>query len=461
MPQTPESQLEARTIMSIRENINTGQSCGSIFGIVQDGLLGSYRMTKDWIPIDKDDFYQHLMNIKGVDIHERMNQVKQHYDDDDKCFTGRGLVSMILPPTFDYKRDKICIQKGVIISGTLDKSSLGAVPGSIQSCINIEYGPDVTVNFINNIQAIAISWIEDTSYSIGFDDSKPNCSLDDEIRKALVKADITESEVKDDKIREMKVTSILGSTRNKCEKIVVDKLSLSNCFRDPAASGSKGSFGNVTQIMGLLGQQHVLGQRMPSTVSQGSRTLPCFPFHFDTTKEDQLVSKYQSRGFVMNSFYSGLHPVEQWFHAIAGREGVIDTAIRTSDSGYIQRKLIKKMEDLIIHYDGTVRNSHGNIIQFLYGDDNFDGAKLSKVDDNYLPCDIGRLVSRLNNTYTQRPRDFIDLLVEKAMRKPKEPELVFDEDLIQPSKKSPPRKELVKKEPPPMKKIIDDPFIEI
>ena len=115
------------------------------------------------------------------------------------------------------------------------------------------------------------------------------------------------------------------------------------------------------------GQQNVDGKRIPYGFTD--RTLP----HFH--KFDDGAS---ARGFVESSFMKGLTPTEFYFHAMGGREGLIDTAVKTSETGYIQRKLIKGMEDARIASDYTVRNANGNILQFLYGEDGFDGAKIEK-----------------------------------------------------------------------------------
>jgi DNA-directed RNA polymerase II subunit RPB1 len=134
-----------------------------------------------------------------------------------------------------------------------------------------------------------------------------------------------------------------------------------------ARSGSKGSTINISQMTALVGQQSVEGKRIPFGFKY--RTLP----HF--TKDDYSP---ESRGFVENSYLRGLTPTEFFFHAMAGREGLIDTAVKTAETGYIQRRLVKALEDVMVCYDGTVRNSLGDLIQFVYGDDGMDGAFIEK-----------------------------------------------------------------------------------
>lgn len=136
-------------------------------------------------------------------------------------------------------------------------------------------------------------------------------------------------------------------------------------------AGSKGTNINISQIMGCVGQQNVEGKRIPFGFRH--RSLP----HF--TKYDYGP---ESKGFVKNNYLSGLDPSEFFFHAMGGREGLIDTAVKTSETGYIQRRLIKALEDVMVNYDGTVRNSSAQVIQFLYGEDGMAGESIEdlKID---------------------------------------------------------------------------------
>jgi DNA-directed RNA polymerase subunit A' len=126
-------------------------------------------------------------------------------------------------------------------------------------------------------------------------------------------------------------------------------------------SGARGNILNLGQMSAVVGQQAIRGERINRGYS--SRTLP----HF---KENDLTPR--ARGFVESSYRKGLNPEEFFFHAMGGREGLVDTAVRTSTSGYMQRRLVNALQDMIVENDGTVRNSDKNIIQFRYGDDGID-----------------------------------------------------------------------------------------
>ena len=137
----------------------------------------------------------------------------------------------------------------------------------------------------------------------------------------------------------------------------------SNNLKAMVTPGSKGTFINISQMAACVGQQNIEGKRIPFGFS--GQTLP----HF--TKNDYGP---ESSGFVENSYLQGLTTQEFFFHAIGGREGLIDTAVKTFETGYIQQRLVKAMEDIMVKYDGTVRNSLGDVIQFLYGEDGMDAV---------------------------------------------------------------------------------------
>jgi DNA-directed RNA polymerase II subunit RPB1 len=153
-----------------------------------------------------------------------------------------------------------------------------------------------------------------------------------------------------------------------CNKVVVEEISpyRNNIYKMIWAK-SKGSETNLTQIIATLANQNVDGRRIPEGFTK--RTLP----HF--CKDDRSP---EPRGFVYSSFYTGLGPHEFFFHSMGGREGLSDTAVKTARTGYIQRKLIKALEDVIVKYDGTVRDSQNNLIQLMYGEDGFAAEFIEK-----------------------------------------------------------------------------------
>lgn len=175
---------------------------------------------------------------------------------------------------------------------------------------------------------------------------------------------------------ESMISGVLSSVRGDVGEICMTELSRHNAPLIMAFCGSKGSKINVAQMVACVGQQIIAGSRVPNGFQD--RSLP----HFPKKSKDP-----PSKGFVRNSFFSGLTPTEFLFHAISGREGLVDTAVKTAETGYMQRRLMKALEDLSTHYDKSVRNSIGGVVQFTYGDDGLDPAEL---EGNALPVEYHR-----------------------------------------------------------------------
>lgn len=167
---------------------------------------------------------------------------------------------------------------------------------------------------------------------------------------------------------EVQVNKKLNDARDKSGNLALDGLVSSNRLRNMVIAGSKGSNINISQIMACVGQQNVEGGRIPFGFNR--RTLPHFP------KDDFGP---ESKGFVESSYLSGLNPDELYFHAMGGREGLIDTAVKTAETGYISRRLIKALEDVMVAYDGTVRTSKHEVVQFLYGEDGMSGEQIEDL----------------------------------------------------------------------------------
>ena len=186
---------------------------------------------------------------------------------------------------------------------------------------------------------------------------------------------------------EHQVNKRLNEARDVAGRLCLDNLHKDNRLVNMVKSGSKGNNNNISQIMACCGQQNVEGKRIAFGFSK--RSLP----HF--TKDDYSA---ESKGFVSNSYLTGLTPSEFYFHAMGGREGLIDTAVKTADTGYISRRLMKALEDVMVKYDGTVRTSREVLIQFLYGEDGMAGEHFEMI-----PLDL----AKLNNKELDKKCNFI------------------------------------------------------
>ena len=271
------------------------------------------------------------------------------------------------------------------------KGTLGASSNGLIHNAWLYGGSEIACDLVSNIQFIANAFLNECSFTIGVKD----CVQSNESYKQ-VRSIISEQLEKVPSMKEeSEIINVLNKARDLSGKFIQSNLNTSNNLYTMVSGGSKGSIINISQIMACVGQQNVNGARVDNGYE--NRTLPHFP-QFDKGPE--------SKGFVQHSYIEGLKPAEFFFHAMGGREGVIDTAIKTSETGYIQRRLIKSMEDIVICFDHTVRNSIGDILQFEYGEDGYDATRLISQNISFLQeYDI--------NTKVHLPIN-VDMLIQKV-----------------------------------------------
>jgi DNA-directed RNA polymerase II subunit RPB1 len=319
-------------------------------------------------------------------------------------FCGKSLFSMMFPNTFNYikkndgRKDEpvVKIIKGVMLEGALTKSNLGQAHNSIIHVLHKEYSMDHSIDFINNCQFISNQFLTHRGFSIGIKD----CVVDvaektEEIAyRCFIEAKDIEGSVSHKQIRELRICAALDKARDLSMKLSRGKLDKDNGFVSTVTAGSKGEYFNITQITSMLGQQMHMGKRIQKTLNRGRRTLP----HYAKENLD-MEQEFESEGFIKHSFLHGLNPQEFIWHAMSGREGCSDTAMKTANSGYIQRKMIKTLEDVQVKYDGTIRNTLGWVINWAYGGDGFDRSECSYNGDGVFFCDPSRIAERLNNEF--------------------------------------------------------------
>lgn len=310
------------------------------------------------------------------------------------------------------------VEHGELIMGILCKRTLGASSGSMLHVAWMELGHEIAGRFYGNIQTVVNNWLLLEGMSIGIGDTISDPAtyrvIQDTIRKA--KEDVIEviHKAHNDELEptpgntlrqtfENQVNRILNDARDKTGLSAKKSLTEYNNLKAMVVSGSKGSNINISQVIACVGQQNVEGKRIPFGFRK--RTLP----HF--IKDDYGP---ESRGFVENSYLAGLTPSEFYFHAMGGREGLIDTAVKTAETGYIQRRLIKAMESVMVNYDGTVRNSVSQVIQLRYGEDGLAGEY---VEFQKMPT-----VKLSNRRFEDKYR--FDVTNERYLRR------LFNEDVV-------------------------------
>ena len=415
-PQDDESATELKLLAAVPRQIISPANNKPIVGMFQDSLLGSFRITRENINFNTREAMNLLMSVKDID--------KNLFKNKNKKISSLEILSQIMPNiTANFRNGQsgdnnvIGITCGEFKKGQLDKSAFGSgSKGLIQSIFN-NYGHQCAEDFINNMQNIVTDYMKSSSYSVGISDLISNESTNNKIaqtildKKSAVNDLINETHIgtfenKTGKTNEVEfetqVNNMLEGAVSTAGKIGRTNLSKDNKFVIMVSSGSKGSNINIAQMISCLGQQNVDGKRIPYGYEK--RTLPHYK-KFDDSPE--------ARGFVESSFIQGLTPEELYFHAMGGRVGLIDTAVKTSQTGYIQRRLIKGLEDLILNYDGTVRNSQGKIIQFVYGDDNIDTIK---IESQKLPL-TEMSIEDIFNKFQIPEEDIVEISYTKAASK--------------------------------------------
>jgi len=386
LPQDDEAATELRHLAAVPYQMISPANNKTIVGIFQDSLLGAYQITRENVAFNHRRAMNMLMLCDSVDVSK--------FPARGRPFTNFNVMTQIMPPmtltyktkkfgdTEDYKTSNnvLEIRNGRYVRGQMEKGVLGDGGRGLLHRICNDFGNLESAKFVDDLQNIVTDYMKTSAFSVGISDLIANTETNQKITEAIT---IQKEEVAQfiDQVHlgilenntgksttvefETKVNNSLNRASNLAGKIGKTSLAKGNRFVTMVNAGSKGGEINISQMVACLGQQNVDGKRIP--YGYEGRTLP----HF--TKYDDRPA---ARGFVESSFIEGLTPTELFFHAMGGREGLIDTAVKTSQTGYISRRLIKSMEDLVVCYDMTVRNHMKKIVQYSYGDDGFDSVRV-------------------------------------------------------------------------------------
>ena len=393
MPQDQESESELRNLAAVPYQIISPANNAAIIGIYQDSMLGSYRFTREQIDFTQKDAMNLLMMFNRINPNNLKKKINERV-------SNFEILSQIMPPLTIKVKNKqyeneekpnsetsnniVEIINGKYMRGQMDKGILGSgTKGLIHRVCN-DFGNMASAQFVDDLQNIITEYMKQSAFSVGISD----LITDDKTNEKIISI-ITEkkTDVKNliDQVKigvfennsgktneeefETKVNNILSKAQNEAGREALKNLSKDNRFVVMFNAGSKGSEINIQQMTACLGQQNVDGRRIPYGFEH--RTLP----HY-TKYDDSAIA----RGFVESSFIDGLSPQELFFHAMGGRIGLIDTAVKTSTTGYIQRRLIKGLEDLMVNYDMTIRTNKNKLVQFSYGEDSIDTVKVENQD---------------------------------------------------------------------------------
>lgn len=400
-----EAIAEAQELMRVDKQIITPQSGTVIIGLVQDSLVGAWRLSSQDCFLSREQAFQMMMCIhyyfdeSYADTNYSENSKNAKNSENSKnsrsfelptpailgrkpLWTGKQIISLLIPSTISISKqatfsdmtgpDGLSIRCGLFLAGRLNKSHLGAGnTGLIQNIWRL-YGPGGAHKFISDAQRLFVNHLDHDGPS----QSVVDCIVDDKEVISILSQNLGRSDNVlgldlYEGVKEAKSNLILQETLRSVGSHVLSHIRPNSALANCVQSGSKGNVMNIAQIGGCVGQQNIYGKRVQLRQTRlGPRTL----FYYAPGD-----LKAEARGFVANSYMSGLTPSEFFAHQMAGREGIVATAVNTSETGYNQRRMIKGQESQCIGYDGTVRVSSNIIIQLYYGGDDLDGSRLERI----------------------------------------------------------------------------------
>lgn len=402
VPQSEEARAEATLLMRVQDQLISPRYGGPIIGGIRDFITGAFMLTRDGTVLTREEFANLAMigGYTGV-----LPEPSVTAKDGSKLYSGKQLFSLFLPKDFNFvitsKWNKaakgegkdVVIKNGELISGVIDKASIGAEePDSVLHRIAKDYGTDAARKFLDSILTMLKTYITHRGFTYGYSDlwltPETRQEITDVIMKTYEKVYELIQQYNDgtlpltrglaaEEALELYVVNELSRARDRAGRTADRAFPDENSGVIMASTGARGSTLNIGQMTAALGQQSIRGKRIQK--GYHNRALS----HYKPRDNNP-----DARGFVKSNYRDGLSPLEFFFHAMGGREGLVDTAVRTQQSGYMQRRLINALEHLKIEYDQTVRDPHGNIIQYVYGEDGIDPAK----SDHGEAVNIARLI---------------------------------------------------------------------
>ena len=396
IPQSEEARAEADILMQVQTQIISPKHGKNIISCVEDSVSGIYLLTKD-MELSKETATQILVSIGVEEFEFKKSNVN-----------GKELFSVLLPKDYNYigyaKKYTRCekcsdsskhncefdtyivIKNGQLLSGIIDSNSIGTENGSLIIDLVKKYGEDITIEIIGKIFKLGIKVLLNRGFTTSIQDTDLNQDIKDKIDISLKEAEQKIHEYIDlykksklealpgksiEDTLEIRALEILNKVRNKIGGVITDSAIQGNSTIIMALSGAKGNLLNLAQMAACVGQQSLSGKRIDKGYL--NRTLSMF-------KTGDLGP--EARGFIRSGFKSGLSPFEFFFHAMTGRDALMDTALRTPKSGYLYRRLSNALQDIKIEYDGTVRDANKSIVQFKYGEDNVDVSRSNSGNIN-------------------------------------------------------------------------------
>jgi len=410
VPQSEEARTEALLLMQVQDQILSPRFGGPIIGAIRDFITSAYFLTRKANYLTKTEVNRILT---ATEYTGQLPEPK--IKEPQPLWSGKQIFSLYLPKTLNYVlKANICqgctkceeeeckydayvvVKNGELVSGIIDRRSIGAEQSeSLLHRIIKDYGTQAGREFLNKITRMLKLFITMRGFSYTYDQLVLSPKATSRMNKTMERIQKKINELIENKNNgtlprlpgqtldesfEIYVMHELATARDESGKIADQDFTLENAGIVMTRTGARGSSLNIGQMAACVGQQSVRGKRIMRGYT--GRALP----HFVDGDPSP-----RARGFVYSSYQSGLDAIEFFFHAMGGREGLVDTAVRTQQSGYMQRRLINALEHIRLEYDGTVRDSAGDIIQFMYGEDGVDPAK----SDHGKAVNVSRLVDQI------------------------------------------------------------------
>lgn len=401
IPQTEEARAEAKVLLDAAQHLISPKINANVFGCIDDAITGIYLLTSKE-KLDKESAIQLLVACgvapENLSLKEKPSGKevfsallpKINFETKTKACKGQGC------PYYERCKKEECpfnayisIKNGKLVSGIIDEKIIGVETNTLIRELDKQIGRKETMAFLKKIFLLGACYLTRCGFTISLADIKTTEAAKHEIQKI-----ISEAEKKVDKIiesyynrtleiipgktseetREIKILQILNEVRTKSGEEIKKVIDKENPAYIMTVCGAKGSLLFLTQMSSVVGQQALWAKRI--NFGYTNRTLPFY-------KENDFSAR--AGGFIYSSFFKGLKSDEFFFTAMTGRDSLMDTALRTPKSGYLYRRLVNALQDLRTEYDGTVRDSNSNIIQFNYGEDGIDITKEHLENNKVAP----------------------------------------------------------------------------
>ena len=407
VPQSIEATTEAQELMAVPFNMVSPSNTSTIIALVQESLVSWFRLTSRNVILKGDTFMQLMAQIQydpRSPSYAKMPSNREVWSPfpvpqpailkspKGPRWTGKQILQCLLPSSINvtrpvrdgdtkdvtswlaHKEDVVVIRQGDLLLGRLCKSTLGGGPSLVHTLWK-DIGPWGAAKFVSDAQRVANAWNQHDALCIGIGecilDDDTIAEMDDLVATAMGKADALEHTHFPEDVKEMRAAGLMQDVLRAAGALVLKRMDENTALATVVVSGAKGNALNLSQIMGVVGQQSIGGKRVQHRKTRlGLRGLLCFP------PNDR---RPEALGFVATSYIQGQTESEFYHAMMAGREGIVATAIETATSGYNQRKMVKISEGQIVAYDRSVRVSNADVVTFHYGGDDYDATHLERV----------------------------------------------------------------------------------